>query len=56
MTDLFDELMHIPGLVAHPNFRIELALVREEELRGPVPFGTTYRHPRDWRQLDRRFD
>jgi hypothetical protein len=52
--DLFDELVHIPGLVAHPNFRIELSLIREEEIRGPIPDGARYRYPRDWRRLDRR--
>jgi hypothetical protein len=52
--DLFDELVSIPGLVADPNFRIELALTREEEVRGPIPDGTRYRYPRTWRRLDRR--
>ena len=52
--DLFDELVSIPGLVAHPNFRIELALIREEEIRGPVPEGRRYRYPREWLRLDRR--
>ena len=52
--DLFDELVHIPGLVAHPSFRIELLLTCEEEIRGPIPDGARYRHPRTWRRLDRR--
>jgi hypothetical protein len=52
--DLFDELVSLPGLVAHPNFRIELALIHEEEIRGPVPEGARYRHPRTWWRLDRR--
>lgn len=52
--DLFDELVHIPALVAHPNFRIELALICEEEIRGPVPDGARYRYPRRWWRLDRR--
>jgi hypothetical protein len=52
--DLFDELVRIPALVAHPNFRIELALVIEEEIRGPVPEGARYRYPREWWRLDRR--
>ncbi len=52
--DLFDELVHIPTLVAHPNFRIELPLIREEEIRGPIPDGARYRYPREWRRLDRR--
>lgn len=52
--DLFDELVRIPGLVAHPNFRIELALTSEEEIRGPIPAGARYRYPRQWWRLDRR--
>lgn len=52
--DLFDELVRLPALVAHPNFRIELALVAEEEIRGPIPEGARYRYPREWWRLDRR--
>jgi hypothetical protein len=52
--DLFDELVSIPGLVAHPNFRVELALTCEAEIRGPVPDGVRYRYPRAWLRLDRR--
>jgi hypothetical protein len=52
--DLFDELVHIPALVAHPNFRIELLLIHEEEIRGPIPEGARYRYPREWWRLDRR--
>lgn len=52
--DLFDELVRIPGLIANPNFRIELALITEEEIRGPIPDGARYRYPREWWRLDRR--
>ncbi len=52
--DLFDELVHIPALIAHPDFRLELLLTREEEVRGPVPKGARYRHRRHWWRLDRR--
>jgi hypothetical protein len=52
--DLFDQLVYLPGLVAHPNFRIELALVSEEEIRGPIPHGARFRYPREWWRLDRR--
>jgi len=52
--DLFHELVAFPELVAHPNFRLELVLIREEELRGPIPDGARYRYPRDWWRLDRR--
>lgn len=52
--DLFDELVYIPRLLAHPNFRIELPLIYEEEIRGPIPEGARYRYPRAWWRLDRR--
>ncbi len=52
--DLFDELVYIPRLIAHPNFRIELPLIREDEIRGPIPDGAKYRYPRAWWRLDRR--
>jgi hypothetical protein len=52
--DLFHELVAFPELVAHPNFAIEMVLIREEEIRGPVPPGARYRHPRSWWRMDRR--
>lgn len=52
--DLFDELVNLPALIAHPNFRIELALISEEEVRGPIPEGVRHRYPRRWRRVDRR--
>lgn len=52
--DVFDELVYIPRLIAHPNFRIELPLICEEEVRGPIPEGARYRYPREWWRLDRR--
>lgn len=52
--DLFRELTAFPELVAHPNFRVELVLIREEEIRGPVPAGARYRYAREWWRLDRR--
>lgn len=52
--DLFDELVHVPSLVAHPNFRVEVLFTREEEIRGPIPEGARYRYPREWWRLDRR--
>jgi hypothetical protein len=54
LLDLFHELTAFPELVAHANFRIELVLIHEEEIRGPVPEGARYRYPRQWRRLDRR--
>lgn len=53
-ADLFDQLVAFPELIAHPNFSLELVLVREEEIRGPVPEGARYRYPRQWWRLDRR--
>jgi hypothetical protein len=52
--DLFHELVAFPELMADPNFTVELAMIREEEIRGPVPPGARYRHPREWWRLDRR--
>jgi hypothetical protein len=52
--DLFDELVHIAALMAEPGFRIELPLIREDEIRGPIPEGAVYRYPREWWRLDRR--
>jgi hypothetical protein len=52
--DLFDQLVAFPELIAHPNFRLELLLTREEEIRGPIPAGARYRYPREWWRLDRR--
>ncbi len=53
-VDLFEGLVAFPELVAHPNFRLELVLIREEEVRGPIPEGARYRYPREWWRLDRR--
>ena len=52
--DLFHELVAFPELMADPNFTVELAMIREEEVRGPVPPGARYRYPREWWRLDRR--
>jgi hypothetical protein len=52
--DLFDELVHISALVADPNFRVEIPLIREEEIRGPIPETARYRYPREWWRLERR--
>lgn len=52
--DLFDELVSFPALLDHSNFELEVVLVREEELRGPIPPGVRFRYPREWWRLDRR--
>lgn len=54
LLDLFDELVYLPGLIEHSNFRIELLLTCEEEVRGPIPAGARFRYPRAWWRLDRR--
>lgn len=33
VTDLFDELVRMPTLIQHPNFSLEVVIVREEEIR-----------------------
>jgi hypothetical protein len=53
-VDLFEELVAFPELIAQPNFALELVMLREEEIRGPVPDGARYRYPREWWRLDRR--
>jgi hypothetical protein len=52
--DVFEHLVAFPELIAEPNFSLELAMVREEEVRGPVPEGRRFRYPRRWVRLDRR--
>jgi hypothetical protein len=52
LEHLFLELVSVPELAAHPNFSLEVALVREEERRAPAT--RTRRHWRkDWRTVDR---
>ena len=53
-VDLFDQLVAFPELLASPNFSLDLVLIREEEIRGPVPPGARFRRPRQWWRLDRR--
>ena len=54
VLDLFEELVAFPELLADPNFRLELVMTREEDVRGPIPIGARYRYPREWWRLDRR--
>lgn len=56
--DIFDELVHVPQLLAHPNFSLEILLIREEEIRRvrqarEKPARRT-RFPRDWDRHDHR--
>ena len=46
LHDVFDRLVSIPGLVAHPNFELEVLLTHEDELRMFKP-GRAYRR-RGW--------
>lgn len=58
MLDIFDELVHLPTLFAHPNFSLDILLIREEEIRRvrrvrEAPAKRT-RFPRDWDRHDHR--
>ncbi|MBG0771652.1 MAG: hypothetical protein H0S82_08080 [Anaerolineaceae bacterium] len=43
ITEVFNELVSIPALLGEPNFSLEVALIREEQLRE-------YHEGRHWRQ------
>ena len=49
---LFDELVSIPELAAHPRFSLEIVLTREEEIRREGRGGSWRR--RGWKISDRR--
>jgi hypothetical protein len=56
--DIFDELVHMPTLLAHPNFSLHILLIRQEEIRRvraarEKPARRT-RFPRDWDRHDHR--
>ena len=52
---LFVELVSLPRLLAHPNFTLELLLIREEEVRCPRPPRRRGRwRPKDWSVVGRR--
>ncbi len=56
--DIFDELVSIPTLLTHPNFSLDILLIREEEIRRvrsvrEKPAKRT-RFPRDWDRHDHR--
>jgi hypothetical protein len=57
-ADIFDELVHVPTLLAHPNFSLDILLIRAEEIRRvratrEKPARRT-RFPRDWDRHDHR--
>ncbi len=52
LAELFQELVSLPGLMAHPNLTFQVLLVREEEVRAPAR--RRRRWGRDYRVADRR--
>ena len=52
LADLADELVSLPGLLAHPAFELEVLLTREEELRR-FEAGRCWRR-KGWMVLERR--
>jgi len=52
LEDVFEELVSLRGLLAHPNFSIELLLTHEEEVRRRAP-GRAWRR-KGWAVLERR--
>ncbi len=51
LHDVFDRLVSIPALLAHPNFEVEVLLTHQDELRMFRP-GTSYRR-RGWTVVGR---
>lgn len=49
---LFQELVHIPTLLLHPNFSLDVLLIHEEEMRRPNPNFRWRRRP--WITQERR--
>jgi len=54
LYDVFDRLVSIPALVAHPNFELEVLLTHQDELRVYRP-GRAYRR-RGWDDAVRGFE
>ncbi len=52
VENLFEELVSIPQLIAHPNFSIEVVLIQEEEVRREV--NTRRGQRRGWVTHERR--
>ncbi|MCX5769683.1 MAG: hypothetical protein NTZ09_05350 [Candidatus Hydrogenedentes bacterium] len=52
IENVFGELVSIPKLMAHPNFSLEVLLIREEEIRRHAP-GKAWRR-RGWLRCERR--
>jgi hypothetical protein len=49
---LFAELVSLPDLLAHPNFSLEVVMIREEEVHCPARRHGRWR--REWQVCDRR--
>ncbi len=54
LIDLFLELVSLPGLIAHPNFTLEIVLIHEEEIRCPFTARRRARWKKQWRTINRR--
>jgi len=52
-AEVFGQLVSFPELLAHPNFSLEVVLIREEEARCPWP-RPKRGWRRQWRVVDRR--
>jgi hypothetical protein len=52
LEDLFREMVHLPALMRHENFSLEVLLIREEEVRQPAPPHGRYR--KGWIRQERR--
>jgi len=52
LEDVFQELVHLPDLMAEEDFSLEVLLIREEEVRRPAPPRGRWR--RDWTREERR--
>ena len=54
-SHIFSELVSFPTLLSHPNFTLDVLLIREEELRcRQAPVLRRRWRPREWRVTDRR--
>jgi hypothetical protein len=56
IEDVFGELVSFPGLLAHPNFTLEVLLIREEEIRrhDAGPNGRRNWRRKGWATVERR--
>ncbi|HRE25777.1 MAG TPA: hypothetical protein PK954_04005, partial [Anaerolineales bacterium] len=54
--DVFGELVSLAELAAHPNFALEVVLVKDEQVRRPAPPPKRRRRwrARQWHPVERR--